>query len=306
MFPRTDNLLAAQSAGEPGADVFPYVFTTYRLTEHHTAGGMSRWLPYLSELQPEMFCEVSPELAAERGLEHGGWATIVTARTAIEARVLVTERMPPLRVGGRIVHQIGLPYHWGAQRARPPATPPTTWLAVTLDPNVHIQESKAAHLRHPARPPAARARDLLRRTSRSTGARAGDRPTSTGDGAMTMARTRSGQLADRPTPPPTPAGTTTTRRGWASSPTPRSASAARPARWPARSGTRVPDGRPRRCTGMSYDNTGGAGREHLAARRVHRADRAVAPTGLGLRHAGRPRHAGGAGDAGDARPSSAG
>ena len=89
------------------------MFTTYRLTEHHTAGGMSRWLPYLSELQPEMFCEVSPELAAERGLEHGGWATIVTARAAIEARVLVTDRMPPLRVGGRTVHQVGLPYHWG-------------------------------------------------------------------------------------------------------------------------------------------------------------------------------------------------
>ena len=47
----------------------------------------SRWLPYLSELQPEFFCEVSPELAAERGLSHLGWATIVTARTAIEARV---------------------------------------------------------------------------------------------------------------------------------------------------------------------------------------------------------------------------
>src|SRR5690606_13683971 len=47
-----------------GSDVFPYVFTTYRLTEHHTAGGMSRFLPYLSELQPAFFCEVSPELAA--------------------------------------------------------------------------------------------------------------------------------------------------------------------------------------------------------------------------------------------------
>ncbi len=61
--------------GAPGADVFPFVLTTYRLTEHFTAGGMSRWTPYLSELQPELFCEVSPELAAERGLEHGGWAT---------------------------------------------------------------------------------------------------------------------------------------------------------------------------------------------------------------------------------------
>ena len=94
VFPRKDNLWSP-SAGEPGADVYPYVFTTYRLTEHHTAGGMSRWLPYLSELQPEFFCEVSPELAAERGLENGGWATIVSARTAIEARVLVTERMTP-------------------------------------------------------------------------------------------------------------------------------------------------------------------------------------------------------------------
>jgi formate dehydrogenase major subunit len=112
MFPRRDNL-SAPSAGAPGAGVYPYVFTTYRLTEHHTAGGMSRWLPYLSELQPEMFCEVSPELAAERGLEPYGWATIISPRAAIEARVLVTGRMTPLVVAGQTVHQIGLPYHWG-------------------------------------------------------------------------------------------------------------------------------------------------------------------------------------------------
>ena len=87
--------------------------TTYRLTEHHTAGGMSRSVPYLAELQPEMFCEVSPELAAERGLEHGGWATIVSSRTAIEARVMVTERVRALKVRGRVLHQVGLPYHWG-------------------------------------------------------------------------------------------------------------------------------------------------------------------------------------------------
>ena len=93
--------------------MFPYVATTYRLTEHHTAGGMSRWLPYLSELQPEFFCEVSPRLAAERGLEHLGWATIVTARNGVEARVLVTERMKPLTVQGRRLEQVGLPYHWG-------------------------------------------------------------------------------------------------------------------------------------------------------------------------------------------------
>jgi formate dehydrogenase major subunit len=142
-FPRKDNL-SAPSAGDPGADVYPYVFTTYRLTEHHTAGGMSRWLPYLSELQPEMFCEVSPELAAERGLEPYGWATIISARAAIEARVLVTERMTPLIVGGHTVHQIGLPYHWGVgSDAVVSGDAANDLFGITLDPNVQIQESKA-------------------------------------------------------------------------------------------------------------------------------------------------------------------
>ncbi len=127
---------------EPGSDVFPYPITTYRLTEHHTAGGMSRWLPYLAELQPEMFCEVSPELARERGLEHGGWATIVTARAAIEARVVVTDRIPPLVVHGRTIHQIGLPYHWGPN-GYSVGDAANELASLSLDPNVHIQEVKA-------------------------------------------------------------------------------------------------------------------------------------------------------------------
>ncbi len=126
----------------PGSDVFPYVVTTYRLTEHHTAGGMTRWLPYLSELQPEFFCEVSPELAAERGLEHMGWATVVTARNVIEARVMVTERMTPLTVQGRTVHQIGLPYHWGPN-GYSTGDAANELVGLSLDPNVHIQEAKA-------------------------------------------------------------------------------------------------------------------------------------------------------------------
>ena len=137
-FPRHDNPYHPVDS-----EVFPYVFTTYRLTEHHTAGGMSRWLPYLSELQPEMFCEISPELALERGLVHLGWATIVTARTAIEARVVVTDRMSPLRVQGRVVHQIGLPYHWGPNGVVT-GDAANELLPVALDPNAHIQESKAA------------------------------------------------------------------------------------------------------------------------------------------------------------------
>ena len=141
-YPRADNAYNP-TAGDEGAAVFPYVVTSYRLTEHHTAGAMTRTVPHLAELQPEMFCEVSPELAAERGLANGGWATIVTSRTAIEARVLVTERIRPLAVGGRTVHQVGLPFHWGF-RGRSKGDAANDLFSIALDPNVHIQEVKAA------------------------------------------------------------------------------------------------------------------------------------------------------------------
>lgn len=130
------------SGDEPGAGVYPYIVTTHRLTEHFTAGGMSRWSPYLSELQPEFFCEVSPQLAAERGLEHGGWATIVTARNAVEARVMVTGRITPLTVHGRTVHQIGLPFHWGPNGIST-GDAANELVAIALDPNALIQEDKA-------------------------------------------------------------------------------------------------------------------------------------------------------------------
>jgi len=85
---------------------------------------------------------VSPALARERGLTNGGWATIVTARGEIEARVLVTERIRPLRAGKRVIHQIGLPYHWGAKgRVRGDAA--NELIGFVADPNVSIQESKA-------------------------------------------------------------------------------------------------------------------------------------------------------------------
>jgi formate dehydrogenase major subunit len=121
---------------------YPFAATSYRLTEHHTAGGMSRWLTWLSELQPEMFCEVSPELAEMRQLTNGGWATIRTKRAEIEARVLVTERMRPLRIKGRWIHQVGLPYHWSSRGlVRGDST--NDLMMFVADPNVAIQESKA-------------------------------------------------------------------------------------------------------------------------------------------------------------------
>jgi formate dehydrogenase major subunit len=116
-----------------GDKQFPYVITTYRLTEHHTAGGMSRWLTWLSELQPEMFCEVSPELAELHGLKNGDWATIRTARAEIEARVLVTRRIRPLKIRGNTIHQIGLVRGDSANEL----------IGFVADPNVSIQESKA-------------------------------------------------------------------------------------------------------------------------------------------------------------------
>ena len=137
-FDRQENLYNPDAS-----DIFPYVVTSYRLTEHHTAGGMSRTVHYLSELQPELFCEVSPELAEERGLAHGDWATIATMRAAIEARVMVTDRMKPLTVQGRTVHQVGLPYHWG-KRGVVTGDTVNDLFSLALDPNVHIQEVKAA------------------------------------------------------------------------------------------------------------------------------------------------------------------
>jgi len=121
---------------------FPYVLTTYRLTEHHTSGAMSRTLAHLAELQPELFAEISPELAAEIGAANGDHVIVSTARGEIEARALVTARMPSLDVQGRRVHQVGLPYHWGG-RGLVKGDVVNDLLAISEEPNVRIMESKA-------------------------------------------------------------------------------------------------------------------------------------------------------------------
>ena len=139
-YDRRDNRMNP-SPPEEHSEVFPFVFTTSRLTEHHTAGGMSRYLEHLAELQPEMFVEVSPELAEERGLEHNGWCHVVTARAAVEGRVMVTDRLTPLRVEGRTVHQVWLPYHWGSG-GMVTGDSANDLFGISLDPNVLIQESK--------------------------------------------------------------------------------------------------------------------------------------------------------------------
>jgi formate dehydrogenase major subunit len=99
-------------------------------------------LSWLAELQPEMFCEIGPELAREKELSNGDWATISTARGEIECRVLVTERIRALRIRGRTVQQIGLPYHW-AGRGLSTGETANELVSFVADPNVSIQESKA-------------------------------------------------------------------------------------------------------------------------------------------------------------------
>jgi formate dehydrogenase major subunit len=121
---------------------FPYVLTTYRLTEHHTGGGMTRTLSHLAELQPALFCEVSLELAEALGLESGSWVTITSPRGTIEARALPTSRIQPIRADGRMVHQVALPYQFG-HRGLVTGDTVNDLLAISEEPNVRIMETKA-------------------------------------------------------------------------------------------------------------------------------------------------------------------
>ncbi|MBX5493668.1 MAG: formate dehydrogenase, partial [Chloroflexi bacterium] len=137
LFVRPDNPYHA-----PADPRFPYVLTTYRLTEHHTAGGMSRYVPWLAELQPEGFVEISPELAAELGIANGDRVVLTTARGEITTRALVTARVQPLVVSGRVLHQIGMPWHFGYGGLARGAIA-NDLSALIEDPNSRIHEAKA-------------------------------------------------------------------------------------------------------------------------------------------------------------------
>ena len=142
VFNRPDNPYNDNPRHGPANPKYPYVVTTYRVTEHHTSGAMSRWNSWLSELQPELFVEIDPELAGEKDIANGDMVTISTSRAEVEARALVTMRMQPMRINGRVTHVIGLPYHWG------PAGIVTgdivnDLIGVGLEPNVQIHEAKA-------------------------------------------------------------------------------------------------------------------------------------------------------------------
>src|SRR5262249_43584645 len=127
---------------EVGSADYPNVLSTYRLTEHHLSGVMSRWLPWLSELMPELFCEISPEHAAEIGVRNTDWVRVSTPRGSIRAKALVTRRIRPFRLGGgKVVHHVGLPWHWG-YKGIATGDVVNDLSALVGDPNVSIHEAK--------------------------------------------------------------------------------------------------------------------------------------------------------------------
>jgi formate dehydrogenase major subunit len=126
---------------EVGSAQFPHVLSTYRLTEHHLTGVMSRWLPWLCELQPELFCELSPEHAEEIGVQNTGWVEISTPRGSIRAKALVTRRIRPFQLRDRRVHHVGLPWHWGYKGVST-GDVVNNLSALVGDPNVTIHEAK--------------------------------------------------------------------------------------------------------------------------------------------------------------------
>jgi formate dehydrogenase major subunit len=124
-----------------GDPKFPYVITTFRLTEHYLSGAMSRWLPWLSELQPELFVELSPELAQEKGIGNLDWVRVSSPRSQVRAKALVTRRVRPLQIDGRTIHQVGLPWHWGYEGVVT-GDIVNELSSLVGDPNVTIHEGK--------------------------------------------------------------------------------------------------------------------------------------------------------------------
>ena len=125
-----------------GSDRYQIVVTTYRLTEHHLSGPMSRWVPWLSELQPAMFCELSPELAEIKGIQNADWMVVSSPRGEIETRALVTRRIRPFRRKGRTIHEVGLPMHFGFKGVVTGGMA-NDLASLVLEPNVSIHEAKA-------------------------------------------------------------------------------------------------------------------------------------------------------------------
>jgi len=139
-------VLYDKRAGRPDRfgtpDEFPYIATSYRLTEHEHY--VTQHVEQLVQLQPEAFVEVPAALAREKGIASGDRVRVSSKRGKLEVRAVVTKRLGPLQVDGKTVYQIGIPIHWGFVGIRTGQH----WLANALTPFVgdassHTPEFKA-------------------------------------------------------------------------------------------------------------------------------------------------------------------
>jgi formate dehydrogenase major subunit len=129
-----------QAAGRPNrfgtpAD-FPYIATSYRLTEHEHY--VTQFVPHLVQLQPRPFVEIPYELANEKGIKSGDHVRVSSKRGKLEVLAMVTKRLGPMTVAGQKVYQIGIPIHWGYVGLAADADPSQGryWLANALTPFV--------------------------------------------------------------------------------------------------------------------------------------------------------------------------
>jgi formate dehydrogenase major subunit len=150
----TANLVAPKIRGNPAArvfkgdlevfgtpDEFPYVATSYRLTEH-----FHFWTKHAlinAVLQPEFFVEISEELAKEKGIEKGGWVRVWSKRGSVKAKAVVTKRIKPLLIDGKKVHVVGVPLHWGFMGLTKKGFGPNSLTPVVGDANTQTPEFKA-------------------------------------------------------------------------------------------------------------------------------------------------------------------
>ena len=130
----------------PGGADYPIVCSTYRMVEHWQTGAMTRWVPWLNELQPEMWVEMSEELAAEKSIENGERVLVRSIRGEVRAVAIVTKRFKPFTIQGNTVHQVGVPWCFGWVAPNLDNTRASSGNLLTPnigDPNTRIPESKA-------------------------------------------------------------------------------------------------------------------------------------------------------------------
>lgn len=128
------------SEGDPN---YPYICSTYRVTEHWQTGLMTRRKAWLLELEPQIFCEMDPELAKKLNIENGEWVTLSSRRGAVDAVAMITERIQPFIIHGKKVHMVGVPWHFGWLVPEDGGDSINLLVPSIGDPNTGIPESKA-------------------------------------------------------------------------------------------------------------------------------------------------------------------